>query len=286
MIVQPNFLDHHKTRQLVLELGGDELAPLYVLRLWAHCQNQKKSRFAKMSATALCAICCAKCSPEQLWLALQNSGFVRLRGDVLIVHEWDEYNQSLLTSWENGKKGGRKLKAQLSTRGEPGENPRVTGGGSDREDKIEKRREDREEGVQGIRPPPPPAGASPDFSLSHSSPSTAPKAAARPKLTDAEWLASLKNDAAYAGLDVDREHAKATVWCRERRKVLTRQRFINWLNRCDRPLSNHTPPPRKEPQPPANWRSILRRLYPDAASDLSWSTLADSIRDQIRREAA
>lgn len=138
MIVQPNFLDHPKTRQLVVELGGDELAPLYVLRLWGHCQNQKKHRFPQMSAPMLCAICCAKCAPQQLWLALQNAGFIRFKGDTLIVHEWDKYNQSLITSWRNGKKGGRKRKAKQETRGLPAGNPPVTRGGSDREDKIEK----------------------------------------------------------------------------------------------------------------------------------------------------
>lgn len=138
MIVQPNFLDHPKTRQLVVELGNDELAPLYVLRLWGHCQNQKKSRFAQMPASMLCAICGAKCSPEQLWLALQNAGFVKLRGDTLIVHEWDKYNQSLITSWRNGKKGGRKRKQKQETRGLTETRVQETRGGSDREDKIDK----------------------------------------------------------------------------------------------------------------------------------------------------
>lgn len=140
MIVQPNFLDHHKTRQLVLELGGDELAPLYVLRLWGHCQNQKKSRFPKMSAAALCAICCAKTSAEQLWLAMQSAGFIRVKNDTVIVHEWDDYNASLIKNWENGKKGGRPRKPN----GNPKRdwvNPEKTqthSGVTDREDKIEK----------------------------------------------------------------------------------------------------------------------------------------------------
>jgi hypothetical protein len=143
MIVQPNIFNHHKTRQLITELGGDELAPLYVLRLWAHCQSQKKWRFPKMSATALFAITCAnsaKTSPEQLWLSMQSACFIRVIRDVLIVHQWEEYNAGLVKNWDNGRKGGRPKKPN----GNPKPvwvNPKITQtrfGVTDRLDRIEK----------------------------------------------------------------------------------------------------------------------------------------------------
>lgn len=55
--------------------------------------------------------------------------------------------------------------------------------------------------------------------------------------SDQEWIAGLKADPAYRGIDVDREHAKASRWCASNRKQLTRRRFENWLNRCDLPLA-------------------------------------------------
>lgn len=57
-----------------------------------------------------------------------------------------------------------------------------------------------------------------------------------PPKDDLEWLADLRDDPAYKGIDVAREHAKAARWCKERRKHLTRRFFINWLNRCDKHL--------------------------------------------------
>lgn len=57
------------------------------------------------------------------------------------------------------------------------------------------------------------------------------------KQTDVEWLASLACDTdAYAGIDVPREHAKCARWCIEHKKQLTRRRFVNWLNRCEKPM--------------------------------------------------
>lgn len=55
--------------------------------------------------------------------------------------------------------------------------------------------------------------------------------------TDAEWLASLASDPAFAGLDVQREFAKMSAWCAVNRKQPSRRRFINWLNRAERPMA-------------------------------------------------
>jgi hypothetical protein len=51
---------------------------------------------------------------------------------------------------------------------------------------------------------------------------------------DEVWVESLKSDQAFAGIDIDRELAKAKRWCIENQKQLTRRRFVNWLNRADR----------------------------------------------------
>jgi hypothetical protein len=56
-------------------------------------------------------------------------------------------------------------------------------------------------------------------------------------LPDGEWLDGLKANPAFAGIDVQREHAKMVEWGEVNHKQPTRRRFINWLNRCDRPLT-------------------------------------------------
>jgi len=62
-----------------------------------------------------------------------------------------------------------------------------------------------------------------------------PSAAVAAPTSDEDWLNGLTTDPAFTCLDVRREHAKMAAWCRETNKQPTRRRFVNWLNRCDKP---------------------------------------------------
>lgn len=62
-------------------------------------------------------------------------------------------------------------------------------------------------------------------------------AEAAPTLSDEDWLKGLAENAAYSTLDVPREHAKMCVWCSTHGKQPTRRRFVNWLNRCEKPMN-------------------------------------------------
>ena len=50
-----------------------------------------------------------------------------------------------------------------------------------------------------------------------------------PRLTDDEWLNSLKQDPLYTGIDIDLLYKKCVVWCQPRNLTVTRRRFTNWL---------------------------------------------------------
>jgi hypothetical protein len=119
MIISPDFLDHWKTQLLVDKLDGDQSAPLRVIRLWSHCQNRRKNIFPAMTSATLKAVCHYHGDAEKLESAMLEAGFLRRDGDMLIVHEWDQYNASLFANWSNGKKGGRPKNK---------ENPRVSDG--------------------------------------------------------------------------------------------------------------------------------------------------------------
>ena len=63
----------------------------------------------------------------------------------------------------------------------------------------------------------------------------APKAQPTPKLSDEEWLESLKG--LYPHIDIEQESRKMDAWLSTRRgKQKTRRFVVNWLNRNDAPL--------------------------------------------------
>jgi len=53
---------------------------------------------------------------------------------------------------------------------------------------------------------------------------------------DTEWLAELAKNPAYTSLDVQSELGKMQAWCEANGKQGSRRRFINWLNRAEKPL--------------------------------------------------
>ncbi len=54
--------------------------------------------------------------------------------------------------------------------------------------------------------------------------------------SEGDWIEGLKTDEAYKCIDVPLEHAKALRWAKENKVVMTRRRFVNWLNRADKKL--------------------------------------------------
>ena len=125
MIVDPDFPDHWKTRMLVNLLGGDEASPVYLIRLWAHCQLRRQWTFEGLTPEALKALCRFPGHANKLDSSLSTSGFVRRTGTALEVLNWADYNASLIAAWGNGSKGGRPKKPPETT-GEPDGNPWVS----------------------------------------------------------------------------------------------------------------------------------------------------------------
>lgn len=139
MIIETDFLDHWKTR-LIVRLLGTESAPLYIIRLWSHCQTRKTNRFPDWNPEILSAVCKWGGDANVFWAAILQT-FGRIEDDCFVAHQWDEVNSSLIASWSNGGKGGRPKKPRDNPRVNPDPNPvipRVTHGVTDREEKIEK----------------------------------------------------------------------------------------------------------------------------------------------------
>jgi len=134
MIVEPDFLDHWKTRLLV-RLLNTETAPIHVLRLWAHCQSRKTDRFTGWLPEVLSSVCRWDGDAQLFWNSMLQT-YCEIDQNELVVHGWADVNASLISAWNNGKKGGRPK--SKSTNENPSVIRPVTDRVSDREDKIEK----------------------------------------------------------------------------------------------------------------------------------------------------
>ncbi len=124
MIVDPDFMDHWRTG-MVADAIGDPMAPVYILRLWAHCQGRKSDRFV-MPTAGLKAQCRAPVDAKLFEQALIEAGFIQRDGETIIVTGWAEKNASLIAAWDNGSKGGRPKKNQEEAKTEPTGNPPET----------------------------------------------------------------------------------------------------------------------------------------------------------------
>jgi len=129
MLIDPDFLDHWRTRDLVDALGNDEMAPTYLIRLWGHCQIRKSDTFA-IPTKGLRLICRYEGDAERLESALIEAGWIERDGDNIRALKWLDHNRGLSKAWENGQRGGRPKKPdgnRMVTGCEPDANRMQTG---------------------------------------------------------------------------------------------------------------------------------------------------------------
>lgn len=119
------------------------------------------------------------------------------------------------------------------------------------------------------------------------------QARSRPEIDDA-WLCELEANPAYVGVDVRRELGKAQAWASVNGAIISRRRFINWLNKASlmaRPVaingqgqSSFTPKPVQE-QEPAGWREWVRANSTNTDwADGPWLALDASARQYVRSQ--
>ena len=167
MIVDPDFFDHWRTRMVVDMLGGDALAPVYIMRLWAHCQNRKSDTFA-IPPSGIKALCHFTGDAQVLEDALIAAEYLVRDGQQVTVVGWAQKNAQLIAAWENGARGGRPKKEPSANREEaqwaPGENPRETHGKPTGNPLAAEKKPIREDKRREEEPPlTPPAGGFEEF---------------------------------------------------------------------------------------------------------------------------
>lgn len=84
----------------------------------------------------------------------------------------------------------------------------------------------------------------------------------RPKLPDADFLASLSTNPAYKGIDIERELARMDAWLalpKNAKRIRSRAFIINWLNKVDVAVEGAVDQPRMNPTNRATANRFLAR---------------------------
>ncbi len=291
MIIQPNFPDHWKT-DLLVKLAGSESAIRCLLRFWAHCQNQKQWKFTGLNPERLASICKWEGDPDVFFHAITNT-FISVSERFAAAHQWEQFNASLISNWNNGKKGGRKKKTQREpneTHGLPTANPT----GTDRLDRLD--RENIPPNPQGgngqrgkgIVPTTPEAKTIASlFKRKESTPWQEKEVKAFKKIMpmDAEELALV---CAYT--EAERKKGDEGI---HRRDLVT---FLNnfrtevdrareWARRNPKTARQKVAPVVLPDPEPEGFRAWLLETYPKVDQSKKWSEIPQDIRDRFTKSA-
>lgn len=101
--------------------------------------------------------------------------------------------------------------------------------------------------------------------------------------TDEEWRTELKNSDAYKDLNVESEFQKMVFWCEQKNRKPSRGRFLNWLNKCDRPMVTNGHPAPKPSIPGWKRLEIVGEKIKSLTGEFS-STHDEGQRTAIREE--
>lgn len=103
MIVEPDLTNHPKFIQLKSKVG--DVAMELLVRLWTHCQQNKRGQFWRgVNADYVEVVCCGRNKKGRLFTALRDCGWIHDREDGIEVHDWDKHNASLIARWKRDVK--------------------------------------------------------------------------------------------------------------------------------------------------------------------------------------
>lgn len=103
MIVEPDLTNHPKFIQLKSLLG--DVAMELLVRIWTHCQQNKRGQFWRGANSDYVEVVCAGRSRRgKLFTALRDCGWIQEHEDGIEIHDWDKHNASLIARWKRDVK--------------------------------------------------------------------------------------------------------------------------------------------------------------------------------------
>ena len=120
MIVEPDLTNHPKFIQLKSQVG--DVAMEFLVRLWTHCQQNRRSQFWRgANSDYVEVVCTGRGERGRVFAALRDCRWIHERPDGIEVHDWDKHNASLIARW---KRDARPAQPSAQT---PAQTPDRTG---------------------------------------------------------------------------------------------------------------------------------------------------------------
>lgn len=236
MILKQGFHLHPKT--VMLRCKGGSAAVEALQQLWLFAENNRAWQFPNWTREFVAAVGSLYGKPDFADILLETGFLEAMPDGGFAIHDFAQHNAALIQRWENGRFG--KLGSEFGRLGGRPRNPRETpGGGSEQPP------------VGGPKNPPTrPDQTRPVKTLSESNTLQAelnvdsfprngsPAKPVHPpaREDDEAWIRDLERDPTYTGVRVREEFGKMSRWCEVNHKKPTHRRFVNWLNRIERPM--------------------------------------------------
>lgn len=224
--VDLNFFSHRKTIRLSAQLGDQAITCL--LRLWCYAgqHDPEYGSLGDMRDYEIEHIVNWRGEQGQFVRSLISIGFLDMVDGKARIHDWKDHARHLIVYRERAKKGANaKWAARLF---------RDASSLLQADHHIVKSicyaSSNAKDAVSTV---PIQDNTIQDNTIhkEKSIPSQVSRKPSKPLILDTEWIAGLKTDPVYAGIDIDLQFRKASAWYPAHGRKLSRKAFINWLIR-------------------------------------------------------
>lgn len=243
-----DYFEHPKTRRLVGILGrGAEMLPI---KLWAFCGkfHYASGEMDGYSAGEIEAIAGWWGQEGQMIEAMVKVGFLDVdsTGEIYRMHNWEDHQGHIVSLKRRAKDAAQKRWGRIknASSNATGNAPSIPSSNAPSNAPFHSIPFQSNPTVVGESKSQPSEPAAPEAAPApgeEPSKLRTPKARELKPADDQAWIATLKASPAYAGLDIDKELSKCLIYFSDRNRTVSRKRFLNWLNRAERPMNGIRP---------------------------------------------
>lgn len=249
--VDLNFFSHRKTMRLIAQLG--DLAVTGLFRLWCYTAQHYPDTgvLSDLTDVELEYIMQWTGAPGELVKVLIGIGFLDVVGSTCHIHDWKDHAGHLVIYRERARKAAVSRHEKYSTLANSNNlqissltnsnveklpassmlqaNSQLILSTSSASSMLQASLETHKQCPNTIQ------GNTIQDNTKKKSSALQVRKPSPPTVINEDWLKTVTET--YSWVDVQREVVKCQTWCEVNRKAFSRRRFINWINRIEKPFT-------------------------------------------------